>query len=74
MAEENKNPEVEIDTDGVNEETINVETPNVEVSAFDKKEDIDLGYTDVSNQKNCKGTFAGSKKRRTKRRSCCRKS
>ena len=29
MAEETKNPEVELDTDGVNEETINVEAPEV---------------------------------------------
>jgi hypothetical protein len=54
MAEENKNPEVEIDTDGVNEETINVETPSETSTAFEKKEDVDLGYTDVSNQKTAK--------------------
>jgi hypothetical protein len=66
MAEENKNPEVEIDTDGVNEETINVETPNVEVSAFDKKEDIDLGYTDVSNQKTAKELLQEAKKEEPK--------
>jgi hypothetical protein len=66
MAEENKNPEVEIDTDGVNEETINVESPNVEVSAFDKKEDIDLGYTDVSNQKTAKELLQEAKKEEPK--------
>ena len=66
MAEENKNPEVEIDTDGVNEETINVESPNVEVSAFDKKEDIDLGYTDVSNQKTAKELQQEAKKEEPK--------
>ena len=66
MAEENKTPEVEIDTDGVNEETINVESPNVEVSAFDKKEDIDLGYTDVSNQKTAKELLQEAKKEEPK--------
>ena len=66
MAEENKNPEVEIDTDGVNEETINVESPNVDVSAFDKKEDIDLGYTDVSNQKTAKELLQEAKKEEPK--------
>jgi hypothetical protein len=48
MAEQNKSPEVEIDTDGVNEETINVEAPEVSNEAFEKKQDIDLGYVDVS--------------------------
>ena len=51
MAEENKNPEVEIDTDGVNEEVINVEAPKVDNTAFEKKQDVDLGYTDVSKEK-----------------------
>ena len=37
MAEENKSPEVEIDTDGVNEQTINVEAPEVSNEAFEKK-------------------------------------
>ena len=56
MAEiQEKNPSVDLDTDGVNEETINVETPTEETSAFEKKEDVDLGYTDVSgNQKTAK--------------------
>ena len=48
MAEENKSPEVEIDTDGVNEETISVEAPEVSNEAFEKKQDVDLGYVDVS--------------------------
>ena len=48
MAEENKSPEVEIDTDGVNEETISVEAPEVSNEAFEKKQDVDLGYIDVS--------------------------
>ena len=48
MAEENKSPEVEIDTDGVNTETINVEAPEVSNEAFEKKQDVDLGYVDVS--------------------------
>jgi hypothetical protein len=48
MAEETKNPEVELDTDGVNEETINVEAPEVSDESFEKKQDVDLGYVDVS--------------------------
>ncbi len=51
MAEENKSPEVEIDTDGVNEEVINVDAPKVDNTAFEKKQDVDLGYTDVSEEK-----------------------
>ena len=51
MAEENKSPEVEIDTDGVNEEVINVDAPKVDNTAFEKKQDVDLGYTDVSKEK-----------------------
>ena len=48
MAEENKNNEVELDTDGVKEETINVDAPEVKDEAFEKKEEVDLGYVDVS--------------------------
>ena len=48
MAEENKSPEVEIDTDGVNEETISVDAPEVSNEAFEKKQEVDLGYVDVS--------------------------
>ena len=54
MAEENNQASVEIDTDGVNEQTINVETPQEDTTAFEKKEEVDLGYTDVSNQKTAK--------------------
>ena len=54
MAEENKNPEVEIDTDGVNEQTIEVDAPKVSNEAFEKKQDVDLGYVDVSGQKTAK--------------------
>ena len=54
MAEENNQQSVELDTDGVNEQTISVEGPAEETSAFEKKEDVDLGYTDVSNQKTAK--------------------
>jgi hypothetical protein len=46
--------EIEIDTDGVNEEVINVETPEETGSAFERKEDVDLGYTDVSGNKTAK--------------------
>ena len=47
MAEEqNTQQEVELDTDGVNEESISVEQPKEPDEAFSKKEDVDLGYTD----------------------------
>jgi len=47
MAEEKKSQqEVELDTDGVNEETINVDKPIEPDEAFSKKENVDLGYTD----------------------------
>jgi len=46
MAEENKpQQEVDIDTDGVNEEIVNVDKPIEPDEAFSKKEDVDLGYT-----------------------------
>ena len=46
MAEEKKSQqEVELDTDGVNEEIINVDKPVEPDEAFAKKEDVDLGYT-----------------------------
>ena len=48
MAEDNKQVEVELDTDGVKEETIDVNTPKEPDPSFGKKEDVDLGYTDVS--------------------------
>ena len=54
MADDNNQTSVELDTDGVNEETINVETPKEEASAFERKEDVDLGYTDVTNPKSAK--------------------
>ena len=53
MAEENKQA-VELDTDGVNEETIQVEQPEEQSTAFEKKEEVDLGYTDVSGNKTAK--------------------
>ena len=49
-----KNPEVEIDTSGVNEETIEVDAPKVSDEAFEKKQDVDLGYVDVSGGNNKK--------------------
>jgi len=47
MAEEQKSQQdVELDTDGVNEESISVEQPQEPDDAFAKKENVDLGYTD----------------------------
>src|SRR6056300_74327 len=54
MAEDNNNMSVELDTDGVQEQEISVETPSDSGSAFEKKEEVDLGYTDVSNNKTAK--------------------
>ena len=54
MAEEIKTNEVEIDTDGVNDQTIEVETPKDVDEAFQKKEEVDLGYTDVTGDKTAK--------------------
>jgi hypothetical protein len=54
MAENKNNPEVEIDTDGVNEETITVDAPEVSTEAFEKKQEVDLGYVDVSGGKTAK--------------------
>jgi len=52
MAEiQEKNPSVELDTDGINDQTIEVETPSESTTPFEKKEDVDLGYTDVSKEK-----------------------
>ena len=51
MAEEQKTQqEVELDTDGVNEESVSVDQPKEPDPAFQKKEDVDLGYTDVSQE------------------------
>ena len=54
MAENKTNPEVELDTDGVNEETIIVDAPEVSTEAFEKKQEVDLGYVDVSGGKSAK--------------------
>jgi len=54
MAEDNNNTSVELDTDGVQEQEVSVETPSDTGSAFEKKEEVDLGYTDVSGNKTAK--------------------
>ena len=54
MAEDNNNTSVELDTDDVQEQEVSVETPSDSGSAFEKKEEVDLGYTDVSNNKTAK--------------------
>jgi hypothetical protein len=54
MAENKTNPEVELDTDGVNEETVIVDAPEVSTEAFEKKQEVDLGYIDVSGGKSAK--------------------
>ena len=51
MADENQTPqnEVDLDTDGVNEETIDVNQKQAEPDPTHlPKENVDLGYTDIS--------------------------
>ena len=55
MAEENKNPEVELDTDGVNEERVEVPESKEPDESFAQKEDVDLGYTDIKDEENVTG-------------------
>ena len=55
MAEENKNPEVELDTDGVNEERVDIPEAKEPDESFAQKEDVDLGYTDIKNEDNVTG-------------------
>ena len=43
MADENKNPEVELDTDGVNEERVDIPEAKEPDESFAQKEDVDLG-------------------------------
>jgi hypothetical protein len=62
MAEENKSPDVELDTDGVQEQTIDVDAPNVSNAEFEKKEEVDLGYVDVSKQEEPKQESDSSEK------------
>ena len=48
MAEENKNREVDLDTDGVTEQNVDVPEAKEPDESFAPKENVDLGYTDVS--------------------------
>ena len=50
MAEETKNPEVELDTDGVAEQNVDVPEAKEPDESFAPKENVDLGYTDVSKE------------------------
>ena len=52
MVEETKAPEVELDTDGVNEESVDIkETPKEPEATEIPKEEVDLGYTDHSDKR-----------------------
>ena len=55
MAEETKNPEVELDTDGVNEERVDIPEAKEPDESFAQKEDVDLGYTDIKGEDNVTG-------------------
>ena len=65
MAENKTNPEVELDTDGVNEETVIVDAPEVSTEAFEKKQEVDLGYIDVSGGKSAKELLDETKEEKT---------
>lgn len=65
MAENKTNPEVELDTDGVNEETVIVDAPEVSTEAFEKKQEVDLGYVDVSGGKSAKELLDETKEEKT---------
>ena len=54
MADENKAPEVELDTDGVNETNVDIPEANEPDESFAPKENVDLGYTDVTGGKTAK--------------------
>ena len=51
MGEENKIPQVELDTDGVNEENVNIPEAKEPDESFAPKENVDLGYTDIGEEK-----------------------
>ena len=55
MAEETKNAEVELDTDGVNEEKVDIPEAKEPDESFAQKEDVDLGYTDIKSEDNVTG-------------------
>ena len=55
MAEETKNAEVELDTDGVNEERVDIPEAKEPDESFAQKEDVDLGYTDIKSEDNVTG-------------------
>ena len=54
MAEENKTPQVELDTDGVNDTSVDIPEANEPDESFAQKENVDLGYTDVTGGKTAK--------------------
>jgi len=68
MAENKTNPEVELDTDGVNEETVTVDAPEVSTEAFEKKQEVDLGYIDVSGGKSAKELLDETKEENEKQK------
>ena len=52
MVDEAKTPEVELDTDGVNEESVEIkETPKEPEATELPKEEVDLGYTDHTDKR-----------------------
>jgi hypothetical protein len=65
MAEENKSPEVELDTDGVNETNVDVPEAKEPDESFAQKENVDLGYTDVTGGKTAKELLQETKEEPT---------
>jgi len=59
----NKEAEVELDTDGVKEQEVSVESPQSGNEAFEKKEEVDLGYTDVTGGKTAKELLQETKEK-----------
>jgi|TARA_B100000085_G_scaffold111846_1_gene102018 hypothetical protein len=66
MAEDKKAPEVELDTDGVNEENVNIPEPKEPDEAFVQKDNVDLGYTDVTGGKTAKELLQETKQEESK--------
>ena len=63
MAEENKAPLVELDTDGVNETNVDVPEAKEPDESFAQKENVDLGYTDVTGGKTAKELLQETKEK-----------
>ena len=67
MAEEEKTPQVELDTDGVKEESVEIkETPKEPDATELPKQEVDLGYTDHGKEKDRGSDISYENERQTK--------